>query len=88
MFLGATAFPDFVYRITCVPDHLDYPTGVVPASEDRINPFPLSAYARIWNEFYRDENLQSEVDVDLVDGDNSVLLDNAGLFARPFHRVS
>lgn len=75
------------FLVGSLPDHLDYPTGVVPASEDRINPFPLTAYARIWNEFYRDENLQSEVDVDLVDGDNSLLLDTAGLFARPFNRA-
>ena len=32
---------------------------------------PMAAYQAIWNEYYRDQNLQTEVDYKLIDGDNT-----------------
>jgi hypothetical protein len=42
--------------------------GNTPAN---INALPFAAYQKIWNDCYRDENLQPEVSWELVDGDNS-----------------
>lgn len=44
-------------------DYLGFPTGLTPASMTGPFPvdFPRRAYNRIWNEFYRDENLQTKV---------------------------
>lgn len=42
-------------------DYLGFPTGVVPAGALPID-FVRSCYNRIWNEYYRDETLQDEVD--------------------------
>jgi len=41
-------------------DYLGFPTGVTPAGALPID-YPRRAYARIWNEYYRDQNLQAEV---------------------------
>ena len=41
-------------------DYFGFPTGVVPAGAFPLD-FPRRAYNRVYNEFYRDENLQAEV---------------------------
>lgn len=43
-------------------DHLGFPL-VIPTGLSRPLSFPLRAYKFIWNEFYRDENLQTEEDI-------------------------
>jgi hypothetical protein len=48
-------------------DYLGLPTGVANLS---INSLPLRAYNLIWNEWYRDENLQDSVTVEHGDSDN------------------
>jgi hypothetical protein len=50
------------------------PTGGVATN---INALPLAAYQCIYNEYYRDQNLITEVDYKLTDGDNT---GNADLF--------
>lgn len=53
-------------------DYLGYPTGVVDVNR-KYNPFPLSATTLIYNEFYRDQNLQGEpFPFELVDGLNDL----------------
>lgn len=47
-------------------DYLGLPTGVANIS---INSLPLRAYNLIWNEWYRDENLQDSVTVEHGDSD-------------------
>lgn len=42
-------------------DYLGFPTGVVPAGALPLD-FVRRCYNRIWNEYYRDETLQDEVD--------------------------
>ena len=39
----------------------------------KINAFPKRAYKFIWNEYYRDENLQNEIDI-TADSDNTQIL--------------
>lgn len=42
-------------------DYLGFPTGVIPGAGGLPVDFPRRAYARIWNEWYRDNNHQAEV---------------------------
>lgn len=50
-------------------DYFGYPTKVdVSGSTEHINNYLARAYNFIWNENYRDQNLQSPVTVDLGDG--------------------
>lgn len=49
---------------------IDSPKG---ATSIRINPMVFSAYQFIWNEYYRDQNLQTAVAYKLADGDNTAL---------------
>jgi hypothetical protein len=44
-------------------DYFGFPIGVKPAGALPLS-FPKRAYNMIWNEYYRDENLQDEVDID------------------------
>lgn len=66
-------------------DYLGIPTGLyqIPL---RVSPFPIAAYVKIWDEYYRDQNLQSELFQPLVAGAN------AGFYASidtefPFKRA-
>ena len=62
---------------------LDY-MGVPPIGSttgntaQEINALPLAAYQAVYNEYYRDENLVSEVDYNLVDGSNNNVLTSPG----------
>lgn len=56
-------------------DYLGIPTGpygTTSADDIRINPFPIAAYYKIFDEYFRDQNLVTERYLELVDGDNSV----------------
>ena len=55
-----TGYPD----IGTLWDYLGYPTGVTPTPETSPMAFPKRAYNLIYNEYYRDENLQNEVPLD------------------------
>ena len=46
--------------------------GVPTNIEDRINALPFRAYNLIYNEFFRDQNLQDAVPVRLADGEDSM----------------
>lgn len=52
-----------------VADYMGLPTGV--GSIGAFNALPFAAYNKIWNEFYRDQNLQSEIPDTLVNGSQS-----------------
>jgi len=51
-------------------DYLGFPVDSVTGPL-RYNPFPFAAYALIWDEYFRDQNLQDKVFVPLVAGDNN-----------------
>lgn len=62
-------------------DHLGLPVGNIAASQSiQFNALPLRGYALIWNEWFRDQNLQDSVAVDTGDSDsttNTSLLNRA-----------
>lgn len=54
-------------------DHMGIPPwSAVPNASvtENINPLPMAAYAKIWNEYYRDQNLQDKLVDTCVDGWN------------------
>lgn len=55
-------------------DYFGLPTpGVAPFNQTnaKVNALPFSAYFFIYNEYYRDQNLQAEINYKALDGDNS-----------------
>lgn len=53
-----------------IADYLGLPTGELGSSGLFFDPSPLAAYRLIWDEYYRDQNLQGEKFVPLVAGTN------------------
>lgn len=53
-------------------DYLGFPTGVY-GSLLKVSVLPLAAYLRIWNEYYRSQDLQDEYYATVVPGDNTSL---------------
>lgn len=51
-------------------DYLGYPIGVYSANTVKVNPMPIAAYCKIYDEYYRDQNLQGEVFTPLVEAEN------------------
>lgn len=67
------AFPTFTLED---PDNgkLANYMGIPPMSgnaPEQINAIPFAAYQAIWNEYYRDQNVQDEIDFKLSNGDNT-----------------
>lgn len=53
-------------------DYLGLPVAQSPSGFDiRISPLIFAAYQKVYNEYYRDQNLISEIDIDLTAGDNN-----------------
>jgi hypothetical protein len=50
-----TTAPSGGWKVGTIADYMGIPTGIENLS---INSLPFRAYARIWNEWFRDENLQ------------------------------
>lgn len=61
-----TAAPSGGWNVGTIADYMGIPTGV---ENIEINSMPFRAYARIWNEWFRDENLQQPVVQDDDDAD-------------------
>lgn len=56
---------EFYFKEGGLGDYLGYPTG--PFDQTTIlSPMPIAAYMKIWDEYYRDQNLQDERFVPLV----------------------
>lgn len=53
-----TTAPNGGWNVGTIADYMGVPTGVANIS---VNSLPFRAYARIWNEWFRDENLQQPV---------------------------
>lgn len=51
-------------------DYLGIPTPLASAAAENVNALPFAAYQAIWNEYYRDQNLITEMDYQLADGSN------------------
>lgn len=68
---SADPFPtvtvDNSYTVTNLPNYFGVPL-ITGANSIAINALPFRAYARIWNEFYRDQDLQAEQNPNTVHG--------------------
>ena len=63
-----TKAPTNGWNVGTIADYMGIPTGVQNIS---VNSMPFRAYARIWNEWFRDENLQQPVVQDMDDANNT-----------------
>lgn len=63
-----TTAPETGWNVGTIADYMGVPTGVKNIS---VNSLPFRAYARIWNEWFRDENLQQPVVQDTDDANNT-----------------
>ena len=63
-----TTAPSGGWNVGTIADYMGIPTGIQNIS---VNSLPLRAYARIWNEWFRDENLQQPVVQDIDDANNT-----------------
>lgn len=59
-----TTAPSGGWEVGTIADYMGIPTGISGIS---VNSLPFRAYARIWNEWFRDENLQQPVVQDTDD---------------------
>ena len=59
-----TTAPTGGWNVGTIADYMGIPTGV---PNIKVNSMPFRAYARIWNEWFRDENLQQPVVQDTDD---------------------
>jgi len=67
---GVTATP---FAVGSMFDHFGLPTGVNP-SNVTYNCLPMRAYNLIWNEWFRDQNLQNKITVNKGDGPDNMNL--------------
>lgn len=58
---------DSAFRYNTLWDYFGFPVGVVPSGMSAPIDFPWRAYNLIWNEYFRDENLQDPVGTDPED---------------------
>ena len=63
-----TTAPGTGWQVGTIADYMGVPTGIHNIS---VNSLPFRAYARIWNEWFRDENLQQPVVQDMDDANNT-----------------
>ena len=61
-----TTAPGTGWQVGTIADYMGVPTGVHNIS---VSSLPFRAYARIWNEWFRDENLQQPTVQDMDDAD-------------------
>lgn len=71
--LNASTFPTIAFpnggpEIGTLADYLGVPTDIVNASGTSVSALPFRGYAKIWNEWYRDQDLQTALTIDLTDG--------------------
>lgn len=63
-----TTAPSDGWKVGTIADYMGIPTGIKGIS---VNSLPFRAYARIYNEWFRDENLQQPVVQDTDDANNT-----------------
>lgn len=79
-------FPTITYndggfpQYTDLCDYMGLPTPIAAAAAETVSAIPFAAYQAIYNEYYRDQNLQAEVDFNLVDGNQPSLSVNNWLW--------
>lgn len=63
-----TTAPNNGWNVGTIADYMGIPTGI---QNIKVNSMPFRAYARIWNEWFRDENIQQPVVQDMDDANNT-----------------
>lgn len=63
-----TTAPSSGWNVGTIADYMGIPTGIAGI---KVNSMPFRAYARVWNEWFRDENLQQPVVQDTDDANNT-----------------
>lgn len=65
--------PDSSWPLNSLGDYMGYPVAPDDVQVDSVlvSPFPLAAYWKIYDEYYRDQNLQTEKFAPLEYGDNT-----------------
>jgi hypothetical protein len=53
-------------------DYMGIPPIPAGGTTTNVSALPFAAYQAIWNEYYRDQNLQAPLDYKLTDGDNNL----------------
>ena len=76
---------DDVVEVGSIADYLGIPPGDYSDNEITVSALPFAAYFKIYDEWYRDQNLISEKFVPLVPGDNSANY-LAKVSEKPLHR--
>lgn len=64
-----------IVDVGSIGDYLGLPTGNSGSGPVNINALPAAAYAKIYDDFYRDQNLETEIFVPVVAGNNSAYAD-------------
>ena len=64
--LDTTTTPDTYNPVGSLMDHMGIPTNV--ANQFSVNALPFRAYKLIWNEWFRDQNLQNSIVINKGDG--------------------
>lgn len=83
------ASPEFPYtefpliQNGSLADYMGIQSKSILTPSGRVNALPFFGYNKIWNEYYRDQNLQSELPDMAEDGDNTADLTNT-LLPPPF----
>ena len=63
-------------QVGSLADHLGVPTGDFTTGFGMVQNLPFRAYFKIWNDYYRDENLEAAIDIeDQTVNDNYVITD-------------
>jgi len=74
------------FSVNELGDYLGYPTEQ-PTGPIRYNPMPIAAYALIWDEYFRDQNLQDKIFEPLVAGNNTNYAPDTVLATAVQHRA-
>lgn len=75
------------YGLGSIPDYLGLPTSLSTAGTP-VSAIPLACVNLIYNEYYRDQNLQPDKkEFELSDGDNTAYLTPSGVFGEPYNRA-
>jgi hypothetical protein len=68
-------------------DYLGVPPIQSGGTEQQVNALPFAAYQCIYNEYYRDQNLQSPINYKLIDGNNIQVTTDVERFAKMRNRA-
>ena len=59
-------------EIGSLADYLGIPVHKIPGDKFMVNALPFRAYAKIYNEFYRDQDLQEPLPISILSGEDNI----------------